>query len=289
MKVGFLGSGALGNKVLNRIITEFPVEFILTNAKSDDIRDTAEKEDIPLFVGNPRKNNIESFLKDKKTDVIFSVNYIFLVDQRLIQLPTKYAFNIHGSLLPKYRGRTPHVWAIINNEKVTGITVHLIDDGCDTGDIVYQKEIDIESDLTGAQLLEKFEGLYPETVLRVLKKAEKDELSFETQDHEKGTYFGKRNHEDGKINWNWCRERIYNWVRALAPPYPGAFTFLEGSKLNLNWVRFSDIGFSFDEANGKVLKVSNDGFFVKTPNGALQISDFDFDGNPTIETGQVLG
>ena len=289
MKVGFLGSGSLGAKVLEFVKNEFPIEFILTDSKSSEVIKSGTEEGIPLFKGNPRKGDIDDFLKDKKPEVIFSVNYIFLIDKRIIQLPRKYAFNIHGSLLPKYRGRAPHIWAIINNENVTGITVHQIDEGCDTGDIVLQKKLEIESELTGAQLLRKFNDSYPNIVMEVLRNAQNDQLSFEKQDHEKGTYFGKRNPEDGTVDWNWHRERIFNWVRALSPPYPGAFTYHEGKKLYVHWVEFSDLGFDFKDPNGKVLKRSKDQIFVKTPNGTLEIKDYYLESYQKVEKGAILG
>jgi methionyl-tRNA formyltransferase len=96
-----------------------------------------------------------------ETDLILSINYLFLLDEEMIsKLPL--AINIHGSLLPKYRGRTPHVWSIINGETKTGVTAHIIDADCDTGDIVKQIVVPIEKDDTGATILEKYEKIYPE-------------------------------------------------------------------------------------------------------------------------------
>src|SRR5690606_33504394 len=96
--------------------------------------------------------------------------YLFIIDKKIIDLATSIAFNIHGSLLPKYRGRTPHVWSIINNEKFTGITAHIIDEGCDTGDIIEQVKIKISKSDTGASLLEKYNLLYLPLIRSVLEK-----------------------------------------------------------------------------------------------------------------------
>jgi methionyl-tRNA formyltransferase len=179
------------------------------------------------------------------------------------------AFNIHGSLLPKYRGRTPHVWAIINNEKETGITAHKIDRDCDTGDIIRQIKIEIEENDTGASILAKYESLYLSLIESVLSDIKSNKVNAVRQDHTMATYFGKRTPEDGRIDWNWQKERIRNWVRAQADPYPGAFTFYEQSKIIIDEVMFSSRAYSSDMPNGMILSL--DPLEIKTPNGAIRI------------------
>lgn len=228
------------------------------------------KEGILNFIGNPRKNDISHFLNLISCDVLISINYLFLIEQNLIKIPEIIAFNVHGSLLPKYRGRTPHVWSIINNEKKTGITAHIIDTGCDTGNIIEQIEIPIENNDTGASLLKKYEKLYFSLILRVLKKVKDNTLITFPQDNSKATYFGKRNSEDGLINWNWQRERIYNWIRAQTFPYPGAFTYYFNNKVIIDWIVFDDNGFDYNTENGTI--VSIDPIRVKTPNGLIKIT-----------------
>ena len=201
---------------------------------------------------------------------MISINYIFLIEQNLIQIPKILAFNIHGSLLPKFRGRTPHVWSIINNEKLTGITAHLIDVGCDTGDIIEQVQIIIEDDDTGASLLKKYESKYYSLVVSVLNKISNNKLITFSQDNSKATYFGKRTPEDGLIDWSWHRERIYNWIRAQSFPYPGAFTYYLNNKIVIDWLEFDDNGFDYNIPNGTI--VSIDPIRVKTPNGLVKIT-----------------
>ena len=156
MKIGLLASGKLGYSALKHLVAKEQLVFVLTNIDSKEIIQYCKKSDIPVYIGNPRNGRVKEFLKDMEIEVLISINYLFLIDENLIQLPRKLAFNIHGSLLPKYRGRTPHVWAIINNEKVTGVTAHVIDSGCDTGDIIEQIEVSIDSKDTGADILNKY-------------------------------------------------------------------------------------------------------------------------------------
>ncbi|PCE66557.1 methionyl-tRNA formyltransferase [Sediminicola luteus] len=269
MRIGLLVSGGLGLILLEKLKNECHLIFVFTDINSRSIIDFCKSNNIECFIGNPRMGKCASFITGKEIDVLVSVNYLFLIEQDVIELPKKYAFNIHGSLLPKYRGRTPHVWAIINGEENTGITAHLIDEGCDTGKILKQVNIPIENDDTGANILEKFAFAYPELVTDVLTQIEKGTISPITQDNTLATYYGKRTPEDGLINWDWCKERIYNWIRAQAPPYPGSFTFLGKSKITFVSSKFSNLGFNYDLRNGTVLAL--DPLTVKTNNGALEL------------------
>lgn len=236
LKLGILCSGGLGFTTLKHIVENHSVQFVLTDKKSDAIITFCQDKNIPIFAGNPRHGKGYSFIKNITVDVIASINYLFLIESDIIKHPKQLAFNIHGSLLPKYRGRTPHVWAIINGEKEAGITAHIIDADCDTGDIIEQLSVKISSENTGADILEKYAELYVPLVEKVIHSITNNTLNTYTQDNSKATYFGKRTPDDGEINWDWDAERIRNWVRAQAYPYPGAFTFLDGEKIIIDKV-----------------------------------------------------
>jgi methionyl-tRNA formyltransferase len=272
VKIGLLASGGLGYSILQQIGSSYDLSFVMTDKGSDLIQDFCRINKIPCFAGNPRNGNSNDFLAAKSCDILVSINYLFLIEQNIIDIPKILAFNIHGSLLPKYRGRTPHVWSIINNEIATGITAHMIDSGCDTGDVLEQVQIDIDSKDTGATILKKFEEHYFPLVVKVLNKIEADELIRHPQDNSKATYFGKRTPEDGLINWSWQRERIYNWVRAQSFPYPGAFTFYLNNKVVIDWIELDDYGFDYNVPNGTI--VTNDPIRIKTPNGLVKITKF---------------
>jgi methionyl-tRNA formyltransferase len=270
MKIGILASGELGFSILCQILQNFELSFVMTDRSSDSIHSFCDTHNIPNFVGNPREGKSEDFLSKVTCDVLISINYIFLIDQNLINTPKILAFNIHGSLLPKYRGRTPHVWAIINNEKLTGITAHLIDEGCDSGDIIEQVQISIEDGDTGATILKKYESHYYTLVESVLNRISKNQLVAYAQDASKATYFGKRTPDDGLIDWNWHRERIYNWIRAQSFPYPGAFTYYLNNKIIIDWIEFDDHGFDSNIPNGLIVSINP--IRVKTPNGLVTIT-----------------
>jgi methionyl-tRNA formyltransferase len=272
---GILVSGALGLKCLDFLYNFSRVSFVLTDTKSLSIVEYCIKNNIPHFIGNPRNGKGLVFIKDYVVDVILSINYLFIIDSDLIRSARKYAINFHGSLLPKYRGRTPHVWSIINNEKETGITAHVITEECDKGGIVYQEKIQISPDTTGGILSEHFFTLYPLIIKKVVSMIENDQIVLVEQDETMATWFGKRTPEDGEINWNWQKERIYNWVRAQSNPYPGAFTYYKNSKVIIHKIEYSDMGFNFEQENGTIL-LGGSRPIIKTPNGAVKLA--------TIET-----
>lgn len=271
MVIGVLTSGNLGLSTLIQIASKFEIGFVLTDRGSDKIIDFCKLKDIPIFKGNPRNGKAYDFIRKIEVDIIASINYLFLIKKDIIQHSNKLTFNIHGSLLPKYRGRTPHVWAIINNEKNTGISAHKIDEGCDTGDVISQIDVRIDEFDTGKSILEKFKEQYFNIVLEVVNKCEENNLSCKRQNEKFATHFGKRTPEDGEINWDWQKERIKNWVRAQSYPYPGAFSFFNNVKIIIDEVKFSSLGYNNEMENGIILENSPN-IVIKTPNGALELT-----------------
>ncbi len=270
LNFGVLACGNLGLKCLEFVNKFRDVCFVFTDKKSLEIIEYCNYENIPYFLGNPRNGKINKFIENYSVDVILSINYLFIIDSYLINFPRKYAINFHGSLLPKYRGRTPHVWSIINNEKETGITAHLITEDCDKGDIIYQQKIQILPDTTGGNLLGQFMDLFPSVIEKVIGQIESSQIIFVKQDESRATWFGKRNPDHGEINWNWQKERIYNWVRAQSSPYPGAFTFYNNIKVIVHKIEFSEIGYDYNQENGTILRGGVQPI-IKTPNGAVKL------------------
>jgi len=276
-RVVICASGNLGFTTLLKLQNDFVICGIITDVNSKDIIDWAVLNNKAYFKGNPRKNKL--FFKNNifpAFDFLLSINYLYIIDNDLITLPKKMAINIHGGLLPRYRGRAPHIWAIINGESECGITVHKIDEGCDTGDIIIQKTIPILPNYTGGELLKIFESEYPFLIFKAVELVENGHKLI-MQDHSIASYFPKRTPEDGEIDWNWSNERINNWVRALTKPYPGAFSLLNDIKFFIWKVEF----FPYPDDDlikpGQVKKC-NDTILVKTGNGIIKIIDYSFEG-----------
>jgi methionyl-tRNA formyltransferase len=197
---------------------------------------------------------------------------LFLIEKDIINFPSKLIFNIHGSLLPKYRGRTPHVWSIINGEEEAGITAHIIDEGCDTGDILHQIRITIDSNDTGATILEKYNQHYLPLIDKILLDFQNNKLSPRKQNELDASYFGKRTPESGQIDWSWDTNRIRNWVRAQALPYPGAFSFIDGIKIIIDKVEtISTIDFK-GIVNGTIVTIDNS-YCVKCSDGIVKLTN----------------
>ncbi|TCI91735.1 methionyl-tRNA formyltransferase [Tenacibaculum sp. M341] len=270
LKLGVLCSGNLGLSVLEYSFNNYEIGFILTDRKSKDILKFALDNNVPCFSGNPRNGKAYNFIKNIEVDVIASVNYLFLIEEDIINHSKKVTFNIHGSLLPKYRGRTPHVWSIINGEKETGVTAHLIDPECDTGEIIYQEKVEINENETGADILDKYKKLYIPLFDKVLHLIINDTIETFPQDESKASFYGKRTPEDGEINWCWNKEDIRNWVRAQAYPYPGAFSFFDNQKIIIDRVSVKEGGASFEE--GTILSVKPK-ISVKARNGVVVLEE----------------
>lgn len=166
-------------------------------------------------------------------DFIFSFYYRRLLPQRILDLASKGALNLHGSLLPKYRGRAPVNWAIINGERETGVTLHHMVAEADAGDIVGRRAVPIREDDTALSVYGKLavaaSGLLDEC-LPLLAQGCAPRYA---QDGAQATTFGRRRPEDGAIDWNRPVQEIRDLVRAVTKPYPGAFTWIGGSKLTI--------------------------------------------------------
>jgi methionyl-tRNA formyltransferase len=269
MKVGFLISGDLGETVLIYFIDKIDIEFVLTDKKSKSIIELCQKSKVQVYAGNPRNEKINKFIAGLTCDVIVSVNYLFLINKKIIDLAKILCFNIHGSLLPKYRGRTPHVWSIINGETQTGVTAHIIDEGCDSGPIIKQVIVDINSEDTGATILDKYKIIYVPLIEEVFEKIRANKIEVTIQDENKASYYGKRTPEDGQINWNWSFEKIINWVRAQSYPYPGAFTFYNNTKVIIDRVSKSDFNYYNSLENGTIISINP--LLVKCEGAILRI------------------
>ncbi|MBC7428132.1 MAG: methionyl-tRNA formyltransferase [Bacteriovorax sp.] len=289
MKALICASGELGYTTLKAISSKISIVGILTDFSSVKIIDWADENKLPILIGNPRKDLFSQKVQSiGPFDILLSINYLFIIEKHLIELPRIIAINIHGSKLPKYRGRAPHIWALINGEKSLGITVHQIDEGCDTGDIILQKEIELSNHITGGEVLKIFEREYPILLTEVLRSIEASKIKFVKQNHLEATVFGKRQPGDGEVSWDWDSKRILNWTRALTAPYPGAFTFLRGKKIFIWNIEESDLNPDTFEKNGKIVKVTEDALFIKIPDKILKITHFSQVDNLKINVGDIF-
>jgi methionyl-tRNA formyltransferase len=186
-----------------------------------------------LMPDDPNTPEIVERIRDLRPDFLFSFYYRLMLAARLLAIPGRGAFNVHGSLLPKYRGRVPVNWAIIHGETETGATLHEMVEKSDAGRIVDQEAVTILPDELAVDVFGKVTGAAERVLRRGLPKLVDGSAVLRPQDLSKGGYFGGRRPEDGRIDWSAPAKRVHDLVRAVAPPYPGAFTEVEGMRLRV--------------------------------------------------------
>lgn len=169
--------------------------------------------------------------------LIFSFYYRHMIPTGILKLPRLGAFNMHGSLLPRYRGRVPVNWAIINGETETGATLHHMVPRADAGDIVDQQRVPIGPLDTARDVFGKVTGAAVEVLARNIEALKVGNARRTPQDERLATTFGGRRPEDGRIDWTQPATRIFDVVRALTEPYPGAFTTVGGRPLFVWWAQ----------------------------------------------------
>jgi methionyl-tRNA formyltransferase len=177
---------------------------------------------------DPNTYGLVARLAAMRPEFLFSFYYRQMLSPPLLDVPTRGALNMHGSLLPKYRGRAPVNWAVIRGERETGATLHYMVEKPDAGDIVGQTAVLILPDDTAREVFDKVTVAAAATLDRWLPALIDGSAGRIPQDLSRGSYFGRRTPKDGTIDWNADAKTVHDLVRGVAPPYPGARTTLGG-------------------------------------------------------------
>ncbi|MEV8419243.1 methionyl-tRNA formyltransferase, partial [Streptomyces niveus] len=164
---------------------------------------------------------------------IVANNWRTWIPPRIFGLPRHGTLNVHDSLLPKYAGFSPLIWALINGESEVGVTAHLMDDELDAGDIVRQESVPVGPADTATDLFHKTVDLIAPVTIGALGLIAAGQTEFTKQDRSRATFFHKRSAEDIRIDWAWPAEDLERLVRAQSEPYPSAFTFHKGRRLEV--------------------------------------------------------
>lgn len=242
------------------------------------VRQVAEDYGIPVITPeNPNTPEIEAQIRALQPDFLFSFYYRNMLKAALLETPKRGAFNMHGSLLPKYRGRVPINWAIIHGETETGATLHVMNVKPDNGPLVDQQAIPILPDDTAQEVFDKVLVAAEICLMRALPRLIDGTAQLKQQDLSQGAYFGGRKAEDGRIDWSQSARQIHNLVRAVTRPYPGAFSETPFGPLVIWRTRvLSEGGHSphtccLQAKDGKVVIQTADG-------GLLQVLEAEVDG-----------
>ena len=193
-----------------------------------------KQKNIPYL--QPQANDLNTLLprlQALQPDYIFSFYYRYLIPTALLACARIAALNMHGSLLPKYRGRAPINWAILHGETETGATLHIMEAKPDAGDIVGQERVVIGPNDTATAVFARVSAAAAQVIQIVLPQLLTGQLKRLPNPLEQGSYFGGRKPADGKVDWSQTAQSIHNLIRAVAPPYPGAFTTWQGRQMVL--------------------------------------------------------
>ncbi|MBI1748527.1 MAG: methionyl-tRNA formyltransferase [Acidobacteria bacterium] len=298
MRIVFMGNHNMGVLCLKRLIDlGEEIVAVVAHPDNDDPHETVWYDSVKevakshgLTVYQPNDANSPEFvqlLSGLQPDLIVVVSFRQILKKALIAVPHKGVINVHPSLLPKYRGRANIAWAIINGESKTGVTVHYIDEKIDTGPIVVQKEVDILFEDTVATVLDRVTNMYPNALAEALRKV-KEGYKGSVQTTEGTSYYGRRYPKDGLIDWNQPAMSIYNLIRAVTHPYPGAFTSLGGKNLFI-WAALPIEEPTAGEPAGRILEAAQgQGFIVSTGRGKLLVKRAQLEGDDEKEAWQLF-
>lgn len=260
MKFVFLGCTKFSERILKKLLSEkldiaaiftIPEKFDISysdekvkNYNYSDVGIIAKDNSIPCYLvdsgdSGKKLTDYHDVISDIKPDVILVMGWYYMVPKKIRELARFGAWGIHASLLPKYAGGAPLVWAMINGEQEAGVSLFKLDSGVDDGDIISQKSFKIEHEDTIKEVYEKATVASEEILSEVFSNFEA--IKFKPQDKEKIEVFPQRSPEDGEIDLNWDAKKMYDFIRAQAPPYPGAFIrTTDGKKIIIEKAKLSE-------------------------------------------------
>ena len=245
MKLVFCGTPQFAVPTLEALIASHEIALVVTQPDRPQgrglelapspVKQTADKHGLPIEQPDKIKNNAEfrALLENIAADAIIVVGYGRIVPPWMLTLPRHGNINLHGSLLPKYRGAAPIQWAIANGERVSGVTTMLLNEGLDTGDILLQRELPIEPDETAITYGRRLAEIGAELMTETLRRLEKSTVTPRPQDHSQASLAPILKKEDGKADFTLAAQVIYNRLRGFQP-WPGCFTSLRGKKLTIS-------------------------------------------------------
>jgi methionyl-tRNA formyltransferase len=254
--------------------------------KLTPIKDLALKHRIPVF--QPQNVNRSDFVEQFKAlapDLVVVVAYGQIFSRTLLDIPSRGFINVHSSLLPAYRGAAPINRALINGDTETGVTIMLLDEGMDTGDILLQGATSILADENASMLHDRLAGLGAKLLGKTLDMLRSGSWSPMPQNHEQATYAPMLKKKDGLILWDRDARSIANQIRGMTP-WPGCYTYLQGKLLKIHWA--VPVEREAGVPPGKIISASQKGIEVATGKGSLLIKDVQLEGKKKMPTEDFL-
>lgn len=263
------------------------------------VKEVALAHNLPVLQPERIKGDEAFFehIQSLNPDVIVVVAFGQILPESILNIPRLGCINIHGSLLPKYRGAAPIQWAILNEEKVTGVTIMYMDKGMDTGDMLLKKEMPIDPEDTYESLHDKMKIVGANALKEAFPMIIEGGKMRQKQDPDEATYASMIQKNLGEINWQETTSHIDAKIRGLNP-WPGGYTYYKGEVMKI-WKAVPEMHTSSKEP-GSILEVTKQGILVKTADGSLRLQEIQMPnkkrmpvseyikGN-TLEEGTILG
>lgn len=293
MKIGYFGDGPWAHEAFKKIIADntLQIGFVVVRYDSQDqtlIR-LAEQNGIAVKV-HPNINSEEfiSSIKQYDIDIFVSMSFNQIFKKELINFPPYKTINCHAGKLPFYRGRNILNWVLINDESEFGITVHYMDEGIDTGDIILQEVYPITDDDDYGTLLSRAYKGCADILYRAIKMMQENRIEpiKQRKIDPIGMYCGMRQEGDEIINWNQTSREIFNFIRALAMPGPCATAWIRGRKIYINRSKMIPGAHRYKNIPGQVIGKTKEGFLVKTQDTMIEVVEYHYEGK--IKVGDRL-
>lgn len=251
------------------------------------VKEVALKHNLPVYQPIKIREEIAvNYLEQTPADVIVVVAFGQIIPKSILEMKKYGCINVHGSLLPKYRGAAPIQWAVIDGEKESGVTTMQMDEGLDTGDMLMKAVVPLDEKETGGSLFDKLSEAGAKLCVETLEKLEKGELIPEKQGESPTAYASMLTKEMGKIDWTKDAASIERLVRGLNP-WPSAYTKLNGKTLKI-WECQVIPQDASEGVCGEILKTTKDSMIVQTGAGALAVRALQLEGKKRMDSGAFL-
>lgn len=279
-KIGYFADGPWSHLAFEKLIQDetLSIQFIVPRSDTNDqtLKNFSEKYGIDyIFPVNINNTDFIETVKKYDCDLFVSMSFNQIFRSDILSIPKLGVINCHAGKLPFYRGRNILNWALINDEKEFGITVHYVDTGIDTGDIIKQESYPISDDDTYKSLLEIAYKECSSILYRSIKEIQEGISSRIKQDtiHSVGFYCCRRGIGDERIDWNQSSRMLFNFIRAISKPGPMATTFIDKNKVQINKSKLVNDAPNYIGTVGQLLAKTADGFLVKTKDSFIEISE----------------
>jgi methionyl-tRNA formyltransferase len=279
MKIGYFADGPWSHLALDKIVASSALEvvFIVPRYDSQDpiLKGMAAKINVPFIpLKDINADDSLAIIKSYNPDLNVSMSFNQILKNEILGVAPKGFINCHAGELPFYRGRNILNWVLINDADRFGVTVHYIDLGIDTGDIITQKTSPILDEDDYASLLERATHLCAETLFDALCLIENDTVSRipQNQIHPVGFYCPRRIKGDEIIDWNWTSRRVFNFIRSISSPGPCARTFFNSQEILVEKAEFIPDAPTYISTTGTIIAKENNAIIVKTGDSFISIT-----------------